>query len=408
MEFELPLSNEQKKNIYKVLLDKNKGQAIGWMAMELFLSMIPAMLAAGGIISGYYYFVLVGIAIKYLGYILCNYILRADGTDMVYAKAFGFKCTIADIDTITLTEGAKRSDLTGERTEGLLFIKDYVWYELEGRKHTAKRSDLIIRDTEKLVTEGNREHLAILYGKNNNILIAASIIDSRFANMTIGELKEYAELAKNKGIENIDIDETIKNTSFKKATCKGRLIDKKEKRKLGLHIWKQFYIDYEGRSLKEELARRFVKFAVTVVGFVTSIFYVMIYIIQNKHRLTTGGAKLAEYMFYVFVVFLILNLIVYAGYMFFRNDICKWLSRTKEPRILHATMEYEGEEKKENVEHYKYKLITEFGDVIHNIYSRDDIYIHHRAQYGEVSVIVCDKMLAIYPKGYFGDVLINI
>jgi hypothetical protein len=242
---------------------------------------------------------------------------------MVYAKAFGFKCTIVDIDTITLTEGAKRSDLTGERTEGLLFIKDYVWYELEGRKHTAKRSDLIIRDTEKLVTEGNREHLAILYGKNNNILIAASIIDSRFANMTIGELKEYAELAKNKGIENIDIDETIKNTSFKKATCKGRLIDKKEKRKLGLHIWKQFYIDYEGRSLKEELARRFVKFAVTVVGFVTSIFYVMIYIIQNKHRLTTGGAKLAEYMFYVFVVFLILNLIVYAGYMFFRNDICK-------------------------------------------------------------------------------------
>lgn len=400
-EFVLPLNKEQKEHICKVLQKKSKGQYIGSMLVEFIINIIPIFLAVGGIFWGKYYLVLIPVVSKVITYILYNYVFRADGTEMVYAKAYGYKCTIIDIDSIVLTEGAKRSDLTGERKESLLFVKDYVYYEVDGRKQIAKNPELIIGNTEKLVTEGNREHLAVLYGKNNNILIAASIIDKRYKNVTIGELKEIADLAAEKGIENVDIDEAINNTGFKKATCKGRILSRKEKRKLGFGIFKQFYVDYEGRSLKQELVRRFAKFGVAVVAAIS----IMQFVRSNSSLIIKvmdlANMKTAEYVFNALWIYMMINLVVYAGYVLFRNDVYKQLKNTKEPRVLHATMEYEGNEKKENVEHYKYKLLTENGDIIHNIYSRDDIYIHHKAQYGEVEVLVCDKMLAIYPKDYF-------
>lgn len=402
-EFELPISKEQKKNISKILTNINGGHYIGMIVMELSVSILSASLVAGGIMSRKVIPLLIGICLKYLEFKMYNFLFSRDGTDMIYTKAYGYRCIVVDIDSVVLDETAKRSDLTGQRAERLVFVSNSLKYEFNGKKYSEDRPNLVIGKTEKLVTEGNREHLVVLQGKNNNILLTASMIDKRYFNMTIGELKEFAGIALKKGIDNIDIDEVINTTSFKKAINKGKIVSKKEKRKLGILIWKQFYKDYQGRSLKAELRRRFTAFIGTIVG----VFTILGTIISHAGSLITLMYKSTSGVGYVvswgILSVLVIQVIFYSGYLFFRNDICKRLSKTKEPRILYADIEYEGEEKKENVEHYKYKLITEYGDIIHNIYGRDDIYIHHRAQYGEVMVIVCDKMLAIYPKGYFDE-----
>lgn len=398
MEFELALSKEQKQRVSDILVNGNTRTNLWCMAIEHMLSVwSSAMIVFGLVIHPIVIFT--GIIGKVIGFLMLRCMYKSINRHKVFMEVKQYRCTIIDIDTIKLSEGSKRSDLTGQRVGRMYKTNGPVEFKLKGERIVAKNMDIIVGDTALLVEEGNREHLAVIEGLRDYILIAVSLIDERYKNLTIEELERFAKITSEKGIDNIDIDEELANSSFRKAIESGNVIDKSTKRKLKWKIQKQFYMDYEGRSLWQELGRRILAVAVIVGG----VIWVLNYAESSMAYMKIFGDIGVEYINGIkIVVGLILGIqmLFMAWYIVFRNDIAKQLSKTKEPRILNATIQYEDEENKEDIIHYKYKLITENGDIIHNVYSRDDIYIHHKAQYGEVEVIVCDKMLAIYPKGY--------
>ena len=434
MKFELPLTKRQKDKILNKLDSFNTAKGFGQIL--LFYIMLPLtniiMIEAitGVMVIGLICFwadisiaeaslyeigstivmIAVFFGLKYFWYFLFGKLKDPGNTEKRYLMAHEMKCIIIDSSGISSDKEQVRNSYVGRKRMGGYLLSRSFSFELNGERISSDDDNrcMIIGNTAGKILEGNREHLGVIFGKKFVILIAASLIDERYQKMTFDELKELANITKDESIDDVYIDNYIKNTKFRTALRSGRKMDNDEKRSYAFKIYKQFYNDNENRSMFMEIIKRGKEFFADFIS--QCVFVGVMYLLFGKRARTllyeisylyTGGSMLAQSIIGLCFAMLFILIAYEIYYYFIRNDVAGGILKSKECIEIHGRLYFADGTVDSGSITDEYILETDGGDILSGIRERDDLYIYPGLADDRVIVISSDRMIAIYPEGYF-------
>lgn len=418
MEFELPLTEKQKEDIL------NEVSTVGKLgpAIMIFINLLPELLTIALMIGIFNLLinemiinhqniamnifriimnVCIILGIKYLEYVALRCIIRGGLIEKSYFQMTDMKCVVIDNKRIETSLSKTKNTYTGRREIGsFLLPRIFVYWIGETRVVTNSNNTLFYKKTRKKILEGNREHMAVIEGKTMRILVAASYIDKRYEGLTYAELAKIAEAAKMTSIEELDIDKIIQNSDQKKCLSNGEKLSKDEKNALAMKIFKQLYTDPGDKSAFKALLSRFTILAMGVIFdiLIIRLFWSKKAVVYKISEYFTNERYLADISCTIFMVLLIAVELYYA---FIRNDISKNILKSSECIKLSGNLIPDDDELISGEVVHNYIFEDDKGDIMIDIYPRDDVYIYPNIPSGRVSIYVCDKMMAVYPEGYF-------
>lgn len=419
MNFELPLTEKQRKSIIKRCSSLGNGKGmfayyLGNFAAGLIF-MLGEMFCALGLYSAIMCIItpeynvlnciipaVLFFGVKNIMYKLSRRFASVRNTQEAYFAIEGMKCIMVNSANINSSKYNKKRGYVGKRRiDGYLLTRSFS-FELDGRVISSDddKRCCVIGNTAKRILEGNREHLGVIYGKYCVILIAASLIDKRYAKLTFNELRELADISKYSTIEEEKVESYTKNNKLKKLFSEGRKLDNAEKKNYAYRIFRQFYNDNEGRSTFKEILDRGKGWLQALIG---DYFFISVIIFCNYKRLVEIYVNNFNIqLLHVSVVLLYTVITIFEIYYYFvRNNVSKGILKSEQCMELHGRLHFaESEVNSGNVTD-NYVLEFDSGNRLSEIHLRDDIYIYPGIVDERVLVLAADNMIAIYPEGYF-------
>lgn len=419
MNFELPLTEKQRKRIIKGCSSQGiSGRTIAnyIINFEIGLLLLTGEMFCGlalwGIIEyiirlnvriEYYLFLLIlFIVVKRALYKLNSILTSTRNIQEAFFTIEGMKCIMVNSANINSNKHKKKRGYVGKkRIDGYLLTRSFS-FELDGRVISSNddKRCIVIGNTAKRILEGNREHLGVIYGKYCVILIAASLIDKRYAKLTFDELKELAGMSKYSTIEEEKVESYTKNNKLKKLFSEGRKLDNAEKKNYAYRIFMQFYNDNEERSTFKEIIDRGKGWLQALIGDYALISAIIFYCYRGFGKIYVSYLNI--HLLYVSVALIYVAITIFEIYYYFvRNDVSRGILKSEECMELHGRLHFaESEVNSGNVTD-NYVLELDSGKILSEIHLRDDIYIYPGMVDERVLVLAADNMIAIYPEGYF-------